>query len=310
MFSMLTVAGISFGPLLVGFALNTILYGALVTSMLLYFSSFKSDGAWIRLLVSTLLFLCTADVILEYVFLNDTLIIHFGDQYALSRANWVFSLLPGITGVVSTLVQLFFAWRIRVLTSSFWLVGIIVFLASAAFLCGIGTTIAINMVPVFTQFHRFEVVFVIGLASSALDNLLITGLLVHSLREHKTGFMDTDHIIKKIIRVTLQTGLLTAIWTLVDLAIYIALTDGMHLVFNETLAQLYTISLMSTLITRPRDHAYTDFTVVNGEQTERRDAQIPLEYRNIERRRNSELVFDAVSLKKFDTVHGAADTQQ
>lgn len=96
-FSMLTVAGISFGPLLVGFALNTILYGALVTSMLLYFSSFKSDGAWIRLLVSTLLFLCTADVILEYVFLNDTLIIHFGDQYALSRANWVFSLLPGIT---------------------------------------------------------------------------------------------------------------------------------------------------------------------------------------------------------------------
>lgn len=177
-------------------------------------------------------------------------------------------------GVVSTLVQLFFAWRIRILTSSFWLVGIIVFLASAAFLCGIGTTIAINMVPVFTQFHRFEVVFVIGLASSALDNLLITGLLVHSLREHKTGFMDTDHIIKKIIRVTLQTGLLTAIWTLVDLAIYIALTDGMHLVFNETLAQLYTISLMSTLITRPRDHAYTDFTVVNGEQTERRLTRI------------------------------------
>ncbi|KAG1750287.1 hypothetical protein EDB19DRAFT_1871779 [Suillus lakei] len=306
----LTVAGISFGPLLVGFALNTILYGAQVTSVLLYFSSFKSDGAWIRLLVSALLLLCTANVILEYVFLNDTLIIHFGDQYTLTRANWVSSLVPGITGVVSSLVQLFFAWRIRILTSSFWLVGIIVLLASAAFLCGIGTTIAINMVPVFTQFHRFEVVFVIGLASSALDNLLITGLLVRSLREHKTGFMDTDHIIKKIIRVTLQTGLLTAIWTLVDLAVYIALTDGMHLVFNETLAQFYTISLMSTLITRPRDNAYTDFTIVNGEQPERRDAQIPLEYRNIDRRRNSELVFDAVSLKKFDTIHGATDTQQ
>jgi hypothetical protein len=224
---MLTVAGISFGPLLAGFALNTILYGALVTSVLLYFSSFKSDGRWIRLLVSALLLLSTANVILEYVFLNDTLIIHFGDQSALSRANWVFSLLPGITGVISTLVQFFFAWRIRILTSSVWLVGIIIFLASAAFLCGIGTTIAINMVPVFTQFHRFEIVFVIGLVSSTLDNLLITGLLVRSLREHKTGFMDTDHIIKKIIRVILQTGLLTAVWALVDLAVYIALTDGL-----------------------------------------------------------------------------------
>lgn len=213
-------------------------------------------------------------------------------------------------GVISTLVQFFFAWRIRILTSGFWLVGIIVFLASAAFLCGIGTTIAINMVPVFTQFHRFEIVFVIGLASSTLDNLLITGLLVRSLREHKTGFMDTDHIIKRIIRVVLQTGLLTAIWALVDLAVYVALTDGMHLVFNQSLAQFYTISLMSTLISRPRDNAYTDFTVVNGEQPERRDAQIPLEYRNIYRRRNSELVFDVVSLKKFDTVHGATDTRQ
>ncbi|KAG2112181.1 hypothetical protein BD769DRAFT_1493082 [Suillus cothurnatus] len=308
---MLTVAGISFGPLLAGFALNTILYGALVTSVLLYFSSFKSDGRWIRLLVSALLLLSTANVILEYVFLNDTLIIHFGDQSALSRANWVFSLLPGITGVISTLVQFFFAWRIRILTSSVWLVGIIIFLASAAFLCGIGTTIAINMVPVFTQFHRFEIVFVIGLVSSTLDNLLITGLLVRSLREHKTGFMDTDHIIKKIIRVILQTGLLTAVWALVDLAVYIALTDGLHLIFNQSLAQFYTISLMSTLITRPRDHAYTDFTVVNGEQSERRDAQIPLEYRDIDRRRNSELVFDVVSLKKFDTIPGArTDTQQ
>lgn len=213
-------------------------------------------------------------------------------------------------GVISTLVQFFFAWRIRILTSGFWLVGIIVFLASAVFLCGIGTTIAINMVPVFTQFHRFEIVFVIGLASSTLDNLLITGLLVRSLREHKTGFMDTDHIIKRIIRVVLQTGLLTAIWALVDLAVYVALTDGMHLVFNQSLAQFYTISLMSTLISRPRDNAYTDFTVVNGEQPERRDAQIPLEYRNIYRRRNSELVFDVVSLKKFDTVHGATDTRQ
>lgn len=74
------------------------------------------------------------------------------------------------------------------------------------------------MVPVFTQFHKFEVVFVIGLASTAMDNLLITGLIVRSLvcftdlrgdtcfnmlqREHKTGFMDTDDIIKKIIRGT------------------------------------------------------------------------------------------------------------
>jgi hypothetical protein len=111
------------------------------------------------------------------------------------------------------------------------------------------------------------------------------------------------------VLVTLQTGLLTAIWTLVDLAIYIALVSWSplvfnlcsrvcfvrpmackwhllerllklmlhrHLVFNQSLAKFYTISFMSTLVARPRDHPYTDFTVVNGPQLEGRVRHIPL----------------------------------
>ncbi|KAH7926386.1 hypothetical protein BV22DRAFT_1194460 [Leucogyrophana mollusca] len=261
---MVTQAGISLGPMLVGFALNTILYGVMVTQTLVYFSSYKSDGRWIRLFVTLLLLADTTNVVFEFVYLYDTLITHFGDDSRLSEANWVFSTVPAMTGIISALVQLFFAWRVSILTASTWTVYLIASLAVAGMLCAIGTAIAINAVPVFTQFHRFQVIVIIWLVSAATDNVLITISLVRSLREHRTGFADTDNIIKKIIRLTVHTGLLTAIWTLIDLTAYLALTDGLHLIFNFSLSKFYTNSLLSTLISRSRESHHDDFTVVDG----------------------------------------------
>ncbi|KIJ60354.1 hypothetical protein HYDPIDRAFT_32320 [Hydnomerulius pinastri MD-312] len=316
---MATQAGVSLGPMLVGFALNTILYGVVVTQTLVYFSCYKSDGRWIKLFVTLLFALDTVNVVFEFVYLYDTLIIHFGDQSALLTANWVFSTVPGTTvgdkhidsylgsldgkqGVTSALVQLFFAWRINVLNSSRFVVVGIGVLAIVGMLSGIGASVAVNVVPTFTQFHKFESIVIVWLCASAADNILITIVLVLSLREHRTGFADTDHIIKKIIRVTLHTGLLTAIWTIVDLSVYLALTDGMHLVFVLSLAKLYTNSLLSTLISRARDSDYADFTVVNGSgQPERREDFIQLGHRaEVAPRRNSDIVFDTISVKKLE----------
>lgn len=101
-------------------------------------------------------------------------------------------------GVTSALVQLFFAWRINILNRNILLVSGVSILAvigtRECFLqpsalcpqfllavCGIGTSVAVNLVPTFTEFHRFESIVVIWLAASAADNLLITIALVRSL---------------------------------------------------------------------------------------------------------------------------------
>ncbi|KAF9236272.1 hypothetical protein BU15DRAFT_77117 [Melanogaster broomeanus] len=233
---MVTPAGVSLGPMLVGFALNTILYGVVVTQTLVYFSCYKSDGRWIKLFVASLLLLDTINVVFEFIYLYHTLIINFGDASVLLTANWMFSTVPGTTGITSALVQLFLAWRINILKRGNLIIFGICFLAVVGMLSGIGSSIAVNVVPTFTEFHKFESIVIIWLAASAADNLLITITLVWSLREHRTGFADTDHIIKKIIRVTLHTGLLTTVWTIVDLSIYLALTDGLFVIFYYSLA--------------------------------------------------------------------------
>ncbi|KAG9314792.1 hypothetical protein JVU11DRAFT_3880 [Chiua virens] len=266
--------------MLVGFVLDTILYGVVVTQSLVYFSCYKSDGLWFKLFVASLLALDTLNVVLEFVYMYDALITHFGDPNVLFIANWVFSTVPGTTGITSALVQLFFAWRVKVLKQSRLLVATIVALALAGMLCGIGTAVAVNLVPTFTEFHRFRSIVIIWLFASAADNLLITISLVLSLRHFCTGFADTDHVIKKIIRLTLHTGLLTAVWTIVDLSVYLAMTNGLHLVFVLPLAKFYTNSLLSTLISRSRDPSDLEFNAVDGSPyVERRENFLTLHSR-------------------------------
>jgi len=270
-----------------------------VTQSLVYFSCYKRDGRWLKLFVASLAALDTLNVVLEFVYMYNTLIVHFGDSDALLTANWVFSTVPGTTGITSALVQLFFAWRINILRQSKLLITGIVALALAGMLCGIGTTVAVNLVPTFSEFHRFESIVIIWLSASAADNLLIATSLVLSLRDYRTGFADTNHVIKKIIRLTLHTGLLTAIWTIIDLSVYLALDNGMHLVFVLPLAKFYTNSLLSTLITRTRGSDGLEFTVVDASHhVERRDNFLPFDSREEFRASNAEITFETVSVKR------------
>jgi len=85
------------------------------------------------------------------------------------------------------------------------------------------------------------------LTSTAAD-LLITGTLVRSLSKRKTGFVSTDNVIDKIIRSTVQTGMITSIFAIGDVVCFLALPHtAINFAWDITLAKLYATCLMSTL---------------------------------------------------------------
>jgi Family of unknown function (DUF6534) len=116
--------------------------------------------------------------------------------------------------------------------------------------CGIGVTIAITRVPFFFQFNKFEGVIIPWLAASILCDIIITASLVFFLSSHRSGIKNTDDIITRLIRATIQTGLMTALWAIMDLIIYRLEFNSLHLIFNFPLAKIYTNSLMSNLNAR------------------------------------------------------------
>ena len=101
--------------------------------------------------------------------------------------------------IIGSLTQLFFAWRVKVLTNSIPAVAIICICAICQFCeasscclfrsClhfaltggGLGTSIAVGMIPEFVHFQKFEVIVIIWLAFSAVADCAITIALVWHL---------------------------------------------------------------------------------------------------------------------------------
>ncbi|PCH39978.1 hypothetical protein WOLCODRAFT_150029 [Wolfiporia cocos MD-104 SS10] len=247
---MLSPAAETYGPIFVGCVLNILLYGIMITQTFLYFTVYKRDKLWMKLFVG-LLFLCdTLNCAFDIAFTYMPLVNGFGNIPGLNQATWVFGTDPAMTAIIALLVQMFFAWRVKILTGSVPATCFIMFCSFCQWCGGLGTSIAVGMFPEFTHFQRFEVIVIIWLAFSAVADSAITAALVWHLRKHKTGFSQTDDIVNKIIRLTVQTGLVTALCAIIDLILFLASPSGLHLIFNLPLSKLYTNSLMSSLNSR------------------------------------------------------------
>ncbi|KAF6755941.1 hypothetical protein DFP72DRAFT_1118884 [Ephemerocybe angulata] len=291
---------IAHGPMLIGFTLNAVLFGIMITQVYLYFTTYKKDRLFLKLLVLFLLVADTVNTVFDFLYLYHVLIQHFGETAFLEKADWH----PIMTGIIATTVQLFFAWRIRVLTKNWFLVCIVTTLAVAGFVgAAVATYDAGGATPKFLDFRNFKVwrfdnslsrenepydgskaVVILWLTSESVGDMLITGILVrflcvfprpgvsdnkrlifHYRRKHKTGFKNSDMMVDRIIRVTVQTGLVTSIVAILDLVFFLAdaiqNTESAH--WN-----LYSNSMMSSLNSRKGWHISTEIEASEGAFTE------------------------------------------
>ncbi|KAJ3875485.1 hypothetical protein F5051DRAFT_454538 [Lentinula edodes] len=214
-----------FGPLLVGVFLNCILYGVLAVQIFIYFQTYKKDNQRIRALV-------------WYLFIMETL-------------NTVLSADPIVTVMISTPVQIFMAWRIKVISQSTVLFYGITFFSVCSFIGGLANTIAVTIINEFANLHQFDGSVITWLASSAVTDILITVTLVWILWKKRTNIRATDDAVSRIIRLTVQTGAITAFSAILDVILFLAIPNTtVNFVWDFALSKLYTNALISTLNAR------------------------------------------------------------
>ncbi|TFY67257.1 hypothetical protein EVG20_g3998 [Dentipellis fragilis] len=243
-------AKVAHGPIFIGTVLNIILYGISIAQTWIYLTTYKKDRLWMKLVILLLFVADTMNSVFDIEYTYNSLVNHYNDPAAIQKANWVFATDPAMTSIIGTIVQLFFAWRVKVLTNNNIAVAGIVVGSIISCLGGIATSIAIGIVPVWTEFQKFKIPVIVWLTVSALVDSTITVILVWHLRHQKKGFKGSDDLLDKIIRLTVQTGLVTSVWAIVDLGVYLGITTGTHLIFNFPLSKLYSNSLLSTLNSR------------------------------------------------------------
>ncbi|KAJ7586411.1 hypothetical protein C8J56DRAFT_944699 [Mycena floridula] len=241
-----------YGPLLVGVLFSTLLYGVNIVQ------SLYRDSVWTRGLVLCLCLCITLKTVLHMVAVYQPLVQQFGrPTLSVSGTHFLFYFRvnttfkdPVLTGIISTPVQLLMAWRIMVITETRLWTCIIVALAMLSFGASIGTTIETVLKPAFSQFSEFRAAPITWLISSAITDLIITGVLVYSLHVRKSGYNTSlDAYVNHIIRLTIQTGALTAIFALSD-ALVVVLLKVCFLAWDLSLPNLYLSTILSSLNAR------------------------------------------------------------
>ncbi|KAJ7041643.1 hypothetical protein C8F04DRAFT_1252965 [Mycena alexandri] len=225
-----------FGPLLIGLCFNMILFGLLISQMMTYFQTPQRDPIWMRLFIFYVLFVETANTALDIACLYQPLISEYGSIPG--KLPTLLLTQPLSIILVSFPIELFFLWRIRSLTGNNTIPAILSVFAITALGGGIWTTVSIagagrwDNVPV--TFHAVT----LWIAASMTTDLCIAGCL--AWRKKKTGFGATDTVVDRIVRMTVQTGLVTAVVNVLDLLSFLLIKNTtFNFMWSNPLSKLY-----------------------------------------------------------------------
>ncbi|KAJ7657338.1 hypothetical protein DFH06DRAFT_460932 [Mycena polygramma] len=219
-----------FGPMLLGVLLNTTLYGVLLVQMLNYYKHHPpTEPKWFRYLALYLLVAETANVVFDIGLIFEPLVTRWGTINALEVSPLLLRPDAAVTVAISTPVQLFVAWRIKALAhfsskptmSSVVCPAIIALTSFISFAGGLSVTIVVSLHSNYAEFANFHPFVITWLSATAACDVILSTALIYSLHTRKSGMADTDRYIERIIRLTIQTGSITAVAALLDLFVFL-----------------------------------------------------------------------------------------
>ncbi|KAJ7110226.1 hypothetical protein C8R43DRAFT_1243195 [Mycena crocata] len=240
-----------FAPLLIGVVLNALLLGIFLIQVYSYIRLYPNDSPWIRYLIYYLIIMEIVNTICAVGLIYEPLITLHNSPLLATQAPTLLAADPIVTTLISTPTQLFMAWRIRLLTKSNILAGLVALFASISLVGGMVSTAIVVRDREFTD-GLVVASIPVWLTSTAFADLLITALLVNFLWEKKTGFKtQTDSVTDRVILLTVQTGLLTSLAAIADVTLFLILPQTTFMfIWDFSLCKLYSISLVSTLTAR------------------------------------------------------------
>ncbi|KAF8324012.1 hypothetical protein DL93DRAFT_2049232, partial [Clavulina sp. PMI_390] len=216
---------------------NWALFGVLLLQIYIYTLRFPKDLTYIKVLVYTVL-------VLDSFFMGcithsgwAVLVGNWGDVNVIHNLPWTWAMVPVGSGVVSCLVQLFFVFRIWKLSRNYTMPIIIavITLAQCAF------SIVTGALAIESKGFRYIREFLPGfwLVGSIIADILICGTLVRILWQSQTGFKDTDSVVLRLIRLSVESAAVPVLCAAIKLALIYSYHDNRHLVFCVVLGRLY-----------------------------------------------------------------------
>ncbi|KAL0575936.1 hypothetical protein V5O48_006048 [Marasmius crinis-equi] len=234
------------GPLLLGFMFNWGLFGVLSVQTYLYYTAFPRDRLAFQLLVYGIYIIETIQTVMITWDAFQNFAFGFGNVGALDQMNLIWLDCCIFDGLVAFCVQVYFAFRLYLLSKYRILPVIITLMALAQVSGAIATGIIAKMVGAFSRIREpcfIPAMFWLG--GSAACDVAIAVSMIYVLSRYNEGFHETRDLVRRLIRLTMETGSLTAAIATLDLILFLAFpTQDYHITPALSLAKFYSNSLL------------------------------------------------------------------
>ncbi|KAF8150000.1 hypothetical protein B0H34DRAFT_171529 [Crassisporium funariophilum] len=235
------------GPLLVGYLINWGLLGILSTQVYVYYLAFPKDPPRSKFLVYFVYLFEMTQTILLTKTCFDTFATGFGDLNAINHIGVIWFSVPIMSSFVAFVVQGFYAYRISVLGGSRGITGLIMLLALIQLGGGVATGVLGEEALVFTKFLDSRTFISTGFwnGGGALCDVVIAACMTYYLSHRGTNWKPTKDIIRRLIRLIIETGTLTAVMAIVNLIL--SLLPGRPTYYQATsssLGKMYSNTMM------------------------------------------------------------------
>ncbi|KAJ7159447.1 hypothetical protein C8R46DRAFT_906202 [Mycena filopes] len=139
---------------------------------------------------------------------------------------WSSTMIPILCGLVAATVQIFYAWRIWMLTTSRIIRAVAILIVLTALTQGLAAIVTgfVSLKnPTQTNLIRLHPEFSIWLGGSFACDILITVCMTYVLAKARTRtfWASSETMVTKLINQVIQTGMATAVCAAADLALFI-----------------------------------------------------------------------------------------
>ncbi|KAF7307615.1 hypothetical protein MIND_00556700 [Mycena indigotica] len=269
------------GAMLLGALLASMFGGMVNLQSMLYYRSYKKDPAAMKVMILAIWVLDNIHTAFIWCAVWFAAVENYGQPAKLDRIPWqgycrFLPLIVITTATITVLTHGFFALRIFRLSKKNWFMVLPVLTLTVLRLVSASiTTVKMFAYPTFSLFRiHGRWIFTLGLAVSAVLDVLITGLLVFLFQTNRKGTDQMNHILDQLILYGVEAGSLTCLGTVASMLFW--LLEPNNLIFlgiYAVIGKLYANSLLAALNTRNSIRQHQQASSVKG-----RESPAPLLY--------------------------------
>ncbi|KAF5375369.1 hypothetical protein D9615_007925 [Tricholomella constricta] len=240
------------GPHEVGVMFAIFLFGLVTIQAFTYFQKYPEDPRAIKTLVTTIWTLLFIHTLISAFSLYRRTVKDYGKMSNFDNYPQAMCGAFSLSGLIGSIVQSFFAYRLRKLSGRSgiaivcWTLSIVRF---GSVVCISVTTCRATSVHDYVNRWKWLVVF--ALTISAIVDFLIAGSLSYCLwTRRKDVFTHAQRVVDKLIAWTIQTGILTSLSSILMLVLYSAIQNFAWVAAYLVISGLFANYLLASLNAR------------------------------------------------------------